>query len=33
MKGSAFNVEAQELNFVNPDPDLAKCVKQCKEEE
>ena len=33
MKGSVFNHEARILNYVSPDPALAKCVKHGVEEE
>jgi len=33
MKGSIFNLETKSLNYVNPDPTLAKCVKHGKDEE
>lgn len=33
MKGSTFNRETAVLNFVNPDPNLAKSVEQSVKEE
>lgn len=33
LLGSMFNLETKALNYVAPDPDLARCVKAGVEEE